>query len=120
MRPGTLKIKPWLSGSISRFFTPVPLEATQAWDRPAALEVAPEILPFVAQSKVDFSCGAKLAGTRSGRWPQICVSEHTAGIGRAHMQEHSYRCFCCRLFARSNIKSWMLPTIIVQLKFKLL
>jgi AraC-like DNA-binding protein len=56
------------------------LEASRAWDR-AALEAAPEILPFIAQSKVEFSCSGKLAEKLREMATELLTNSTSAAVG---------------------------------------
>jgi AraC-like DNA-binding protein len=59
----------------------LPLEASRAWDRPAALEAAPEILPFIAQSKVEFRCSSKLAEKLREMATELMINSTLTALG---------------------------------------
>ncbi len=59
----------------------LPLEASRAWDRSAALEAAPELLPFIAQPKVEFRCNCKLADRLREMGTELMTTSASAGLG---------------------------------------
>ena len=48
------------SFSLSFLHPELGTEAARAWDRPATLDSAPELLPFLAQPNLDFTCDPRL------------------------------------------------------------
>jgi AraC-like DNA-binding protein len=55
-----------ISFSLSFLHPELSPEGLRAWDHPATLETAPELLPFVAQPRVDFGCDVKLTKRLQG------------------------------------------------------
>ena len=59
----------------------LPLEASRAWDRSTTLEAAPEILPFIARSKVEFRCSIKLAEKVTEIATELLTNSTSAALG---------------------------------------